>query len=135
MSRLHTTLKTYREVTKDVRDVILDKSINSTEQFLSETDLRNNIDFNSLKSSNDNRKNEIRNVPMTGIVENEKRIAEESIENTLQNLRKNMRTLKKNLPEQRTFHEEGAIGVWSSPTVSQVGLEYNPCSEDYAVGK
>ena len=135
MSRLHTTLKTYREVTKDVRDVILDKSINSTEQFLSETDLRNNIDFNSLKSSNDNRKNEIRNVPMTGIVENEKRIAEESIENTIQNLRKNMRTLKKNLPEQRTFHEEGAIGVWSSPTVSQVGLEYNPCSEDYAVGK
>ena len=135
MSRLHTTLKTYREVTKDVRDVILDKSINSTEQFLPVTDLRNNIDFNSLKSSNDNRKNEIRNVPMTGIVENEKRIAEESIENTLQNLRKNMRTLKKNLPEQRTFHEEGAIGVWSSPTVSQVGLDYNPCSEDYAVGK
>ena len=135
MSRLHTNIKMHREVTEGVQEVILDKSINSTEQFLSETDLRNNVDFNSVKSNNDNTMNKIRNIPMTGIVENEERIAEESIENTIQNLRKNIRTLKKNLPEQRTFHEEGAIGVWSSPTVSQVGLKYNPCSEDYAVGK
>ena len=114
----------------------IDGMINSSGQITSETDLTNGVDLklNSLTYDN-NDINKMTNIPLTKTGEIEVIREVKNIEIAVENLRKNIKTLRKNVPEQRTFHEEGAQGVWNLPAVSQVGLKYNPCAEDYAVGE
>ena len=116
--------------------MIIDGMVSSSGQITSETDLTNGVDLKLNSLTNDNNDmSKMRNIPLTKTSETEERREVENIETAAENLRKNIKTLRKNVPEQRTFHEEGAQGVWNLPAVSQVGLKYNPCAEDYAVGE
>ena len=114
----------------------IDGMISSSGQITSETDLTNDVDLKLNSLTNDNNDiNVMRNIPLAKTGKTEEIREVENIEIAVENLRKNIKTLRKNVPEQRTFHEEGAQGVWNLPAVSQVGLKYNPCAEDYAVGE